>query len=185
MINIPNAITFARILLIPVFVALLLRYRETSAEPFRWWAITAFGVAVISDSLDGFIARLKHQKTLIGTFLDPLADKLLILTAVVILSLPIGPLARLPSWFAVLVISRDLCIVLGSLLIHMIRGRITPRPSAAGKFTTFLQMLTVVWILLRIPYHQAPLYAAAALTLISGIMYTLDGLRQLHAASGD
>lgn len=180
MLNLPNLVTLIRIALIPCFVAALLRYRETCDETFRWWAVAAFAAAMASDAFDGMIARMRNQKTLLGSYLDPLADKLLLLAAVVILSIQMGRLTKLPSWFPVLVISRDLLIALGSLLVHMLCGSLTPRPSAAGKGATTLQMVTVVWVLCGGPYVSVLLYAAAIFTVISGIGYLLDGLRQLH-----
>lgn len=181
MINAPNIITVIRILLVPVFIAALLHYRETGRDLFRWGALIVFAAAALSDALDGFIARLKAQKSVLGSFLDPVADKLLLNTAVIIASLPMGHLARLPSWFPVLVISRDLIIVLGALLIHMLMGKVTPRPSVTGKFTTLFQMLTVIWILLLWPHYLIPLSLAAAFTFISGIEYIFQGLQQLQA----
>jgi CDP-diacylglycerol--glycerol-3-phosphate 3-phosphatidyltransferase len=180
---IPNIITVIRIVLVPVFVGLLLHYRETGNDLFRWWAVVTFCVAVVTDGLDGLIARLKHQRTVLGAFLDPLADKVLIITAVIILSIELGTLARLPSWFPVLVISRDVIIVFGALIIHMIAGKVTPRPSVAGKSTTFFQMLTVLWVLFRAPYYRVPLYTAALFTVISGIEYIFLGMKQLHGNS--
>lgn len=183
MLNLPNLITLFRIVLIPCFVAALLRYRETGDEALRWMALAAFVVATVSDALDGMIARMRNQKTLLGSYLDPLADKLLLLAAVVVLSVQMGRLARLPSWFPVLVISRDLLIALGSLLVHMLCGSLTPRPSAAGKCATMLQMLTVVWVLCGWPYVYGFIYAAAVFTVVSGAGYTVDGLRQIQGAA--
>jgi CDP-diacylglycerol--glycerol-3-phosphate 3-phosphatidyltransferase len=180
MLNLPNAITLVRIVLIPVFLAALLHYRETGEEAFRWWAIGVFVAATATDALDGMIARLRNQKTVLGSFLDPLADKLLLITAVIILSIPLGQLTRLPSWFPILVISRDVLIVLGSLLIHMLAGKVTPTPSLSGKCTTFFQMLTIVWTLFRMPYASLPLIFATALTVVSGIEYLFLGMKQLH-----
>ncbi|MCX6356019.1 MAG: CDP-alcohol phosphatidyltransferase family protein [Candidatus Aureabacteria bacterium] len=180
MLNLPNIITLIRILLVPCFVALLLRYRETGSDMLLWGALMVFAVAASSDVLDGFVARIRNEKSRLGACLDPLADKLLLVTAVVILSIPLRDLARLPSWFPVIVISRDAVIVLGSLLISMRVGKVTPVPSIAGKFTTFFQILTVIWVLLRWPHHVLPLYAAAILTLVSGVGYVRAGMRQLH-----
>ena len=178
----PNIITLIRILLVPCFVALLLRYRDSGTELFRCGTLVAFAVAAASDALDGLIARRTAQKSVLGAFLDPAADKLLLNTAVIALSLPMGHLARFPVWFPVLVISRDLVIVLGSLLIQMISGKMTPTPSVTGKFTTFFQVLTVVWTLLLLPHYMIPLSIAAVLTVISGIEYVIIGVRQLHHA---
>ncbi|MDD5557489.1 MAG: CDP-alcohol phosphatidyltransferase family protein [bacterium] len=180
MLNLPNIITLGRIVLVPVFLGLVLRYRETGAESFRWWAVAVFFVAAASDAVDGMVARLKDRKTVLGSFLDPLADKLLLITAVIVLSIPVAGLARLPSWFPLLVISRDLIIVLGSALIHMLAGKVTPTPLPAGKCTTFFQMLTVVWILLRVPHPLLPLLLATLFTVISGGEYVALGVRQLH-----
>ena len=183
MLNMPNLITLIRIALIPCFVALLLRYRESGGEALRWWAVAAFAAAMASDGLDGMIARLKNRKTLLGSYLDPLADKLLLLAAVVVLSVRMGRLAKLPSWFPVLVISRDVLIALGSLLVHMLTGSLTPRPSAAGKCATLLQMTTVVWVLCGWPHLAVFLYAASAFTVISGVGYLIDGLRILQRSA--
>jgi CDP-diacylglycerol--glycerol-3-phosphate 3-phosphatidyltransferase len=179
MLNLPNFITLIRILLVPCFLALLLRYRDSGVEAFRWWALIVFAVAAASDALDGLIARLKNQKSVLGAFLDPAADKLLLNAAVIALSLPMGNLARFPIWFPVLVIGRDLVIVLGALLIRMIRGKMTPSPSVTGKCTTFFQVLTVVWALLLLPHHLIPLFVASVLTVISGIEYVFIGVKQL------
>lgn len=180
MLNLPNLITLVRIVLVPVFIGLILHYRETDEVAYLWWALIVFLVAISSDALDGAIARLKGKKTVLGSFLDPLADKLLLVSAIIVLSVRIGGLERLPSWFPVLVISRDLLIVLGALLIHMLAGRVTPTPSVAGKVTTFFQMLTVLWVLLRVPGPWLPLLFATVFTIISGVEYIFLGLAQLH-----
>ncbi len=184
MLNLPNLITLIRIVLIPCFVALLLRYRETGEEMFRWLAFAAFVAAAASDAFDGMIARMQDRKTVLGSYLDPLADKLLLLAAVVVLSVPMGRLERLPSWFPVLVLSRDLLIALGSLLVHMLCGSLTPRPSVAGKCATTLQMVTCAWVLCGWPYQEIFLYPAAALTVVSGVGYARDGLRQFQGVGG-
>jgi CDP-diacylglycerol--glycerol-3-phosphate 3-phosphatidyltransferase len=165
----------------------MLQYRESSSDFFRWMAIIIFFFAFASDSLDGMIARFRNQKSVLGSFLDPLADKLLVLTAVILLSLRMGGMEKLPSWFPVLVISRDVMIVVGVLLIHIIAGKVTPTPSRAGKFTTFFQLLTVIWILLKVPLYLLPMLCAAALTVVSGVEYIFLGMNQLHnkVASGE
>jgi cardiolipin synthase len=183
MVTLPNLITLIRIVLIPIFVSVLLYYRETGNEYFRWLAILIFAVAVLSDAIDGFIARVKKEKTLLGSFLDPLADKLLITTAVIVLSIQIGNLPKLPIWFPVLVISRDSIIVIGALLIHILAGKVTPQPSVSGKVTTFFQMLTIVWVLVDVPLYIIPLGAAAIFTFISGVEYILMGMKQLQGTT--
>ena len=183
MVTLPNLITLIRIVLIPIFVSVLLYYRETGNEHFRWLAIVIFAMAVLSDAIDGFIARVKKEKTLLGSFLDPLADKLLIITAVIVLSIQIGNLPKLPIWFPVLVISRDSIIVIGALLIHILAGKVTPQPSVSGKVTTFFQMLTIVWVLVDVPLYFIPLGAAAIFTIISGFEYILMGMKQLQGTT--
>ena len=183
MVTLPNLITLIRIVLIPIFVSVLLYYRETGNEHFRWLAIVIFAMAVLSDAIDGFIARVKKEKTLLGSFLDPLADKLLIITAVIVLSIQIGNLPKLPIWFPVLVISRDSIIVIGALLIHILAGKVTPQPSVSGKVTTFFQMLTIVWVLVDVPLYFIPLGAAAIFTFISGFEYIIMGMKQLQGTT--
>jgi CDP-diacylglycerol--glycerol-3-phosphate 3-phosphatidyltransferase len=186
-----NKITIARILLIPVFVWLTLDYiRDFQRGEAKDWervaACAIFAVAAISDGIDGYIARRYHQKSELGTFLDPLADKALLVSAMILLSVRFKdgtPFDQLPLWFPVLVISRDLMLLAGTVLIHMLAGKVTARPRIVGKCATFFQMITLGWILLQIerPPYQWPLYAAGFFTLISGIWYIFDGVKQLGA----
>jgi CDP-diacylglycerol--glycerol-3-phosphate 3-phosphatidyltransferase len=190
-----NKITLFRILLIPVFVWLLLDYirHYQRGEPREWERILAcviFAVASISDAVDGYIARRYNQRTVVGSFLDPLADKALLLSGLVVLSVRFkegSPFALLPLWFPVLVISRDLILLMGTVLIHMLTGRAQARPRIVGKCATFFQMVTLLWVLLQIPSpsYLWPLYAAGLFTLISGLWYIYDGLQQLsHHEAG-
>ena len=185
-----NKITLFRILLIPAFVLVTLDYirdyRHGDAEDWqRWVACAIFAVAVVSDAVDGFIARRYNQKTELGAFLDPLADKTLLVSALILLSVHFreSPFQRLPLWFPVLVISRDLMVRGGTVLIHMLAGKMRPRPRIVGKAATLFQMITLGWVLLQIeqPSFRWPLYAAGFFTLVSGIWYTFDGVKQLGA----
>lgn len=186
-----NKITILRILLIPVFLWLTIDYIRDShhnahQEWERWLACAIFLVASISDGIDGYIARRYKQKTELGAFLDPLADKALLVSALVVLSWPVEkgtPFARLPLWFPVLVVSRDLILLVGTVLIHMLAGKMVPRPRFAGKCATLFQMITLGWVLLKIeqPNYKWPLFAAGFFTLVSGIWYIFDGVRQLSA----
>jgi len=191
-----NKITLFRILLIPIFVLVTLDYirdyRRGDAEDWqRWVACAIFAVAVVSDAVDGFIARRYNQKTELGAFLDPLADKTLLVSALILLSVhfhespshPGSPFKQLPLWFPVLVISRDLMLLGGTVLIHMLAGKMSPRPRIVGKCATLFQMITLGWVLLKIeqPPLRWPLYAAGFFTLVSGIWYTFDGVKQLGA----
>lgn len=182
-LNLANKITIIRLLLIPVFASLVLNYKEVPGgdhEIFRWLAITVFILASVSDALDGFIARTFNQKTALGSFLDPLADKLLLLTAIILLSLNIPGLTQLPIWFPILVFSRDFFLLLGALIVHLTTGHLKVTPNFLGKVTTVFQMAIVLWILFKWPYPQIIWSIAALLTFASGITYLFTGSKQLN-----
>ena len=172
-----NWFTVLRILLIPVFVSLLV-YRK--AGP----ALVVFAIAALTDLLDGWVARRRGASRL-GAFLDPMADKLLLTSSFVTLTY----LKALPFWIAAVVISRDVILVVGALLIYMLGGRIHPRPTPAGKAATFFQVLTVLAGLLGRFFHlpfglRLVLWLAAAFTVISGLQYIVQGMHFLDAAHG-
>lgn len=179
-----NKITILRILLIPVFVWVLIRYINDfnagiAHEWQRYLAFVIFTVASLSDALDGYVARRFNQKSELGTYLDPLADKGLLITTMILLARPSGgAFEQLPLWFPVLVISRDVLILVGTTLIHIVIGKRLPRARVVGKCATFFQMVTLGWVMLKITYPPLdwPLYAAGAFTLVSGIWYTCDGI---------
>src|ERR1017187_2429178 len=159
--TLPNKITIARILLIPIFVWLALDYiRDYQKDQEQEWervlAFTIFAVAAISDGVDGYIARRYHQKSELGTFLDPLADKALLISALILLSIHFKdgtPFDQLPLWLPFVVISRPMMLLGGTILIHMLSGHVTARPRLVGKCATFFQMITLGWVLLRVE-HQ-------------------------------
>ncbi|MDO8525599.1 MAG: CDP-alcohol phosphatidyltransferase family protein [Candidatus Omnitrophota bacterium] len=175
MMNLANRITITRIILTPLFIAAVVYGRMNIA-------LILFAAAVISDGLDGFVARSMDQKTFIGTILDPVADKILLISAFICLtlikSIPEG--LRLPPYVPIVVISRDAIIVLGSILIHVVKGGVKIAPSFWGKFTTFFQMMTVVSILVQFKYSFYIWNAATILTIISGIDYMLKGSQTLN-----
>lgn len=177
--NLPNWIALLRIVLIPFFVAMLLKYRQAHLEYYRYYAIIIFVLAVVTDALDGTIARVRHKKTQLGTLLDPLADKLLLLSAVLLLSIPIAGIQQLPIGVLVTFISRDLILIFGAIVIYMQNQKLIVRPNILGKATTFTQMLTVIWILFRFPFPQIIWRIAALLTLLSGTFYLYTGSKQL------
>ena len=186
-----NKITIARILLIPVFIFLTLDYiRDSQHGQVREWerllACGVFALAALSDAVDGYIARRYHQKTELGTFLDPLADKALLISGLVLLSIRFKegtPFALVPLWFPILVISRDLILLAGVVLIHMVTGRVTARPRIVGKCATVFQMLMLGWVLLKLdwPDYRVWLYAAGVFTFVSGTWYVFDGIKQINA----
>jgi cardiolipin synthase (CMP-forming) len=188
-----NKITVIRILMIPVFVTLAIYYGEGLQEgkPQDWQrfaAIAVFLAAALSDGLDGFVARHYNQRSSLGMILDPIADKGLLLSGIITLSIsnwsPGDPSAgRFPAWFPVLVITRDMVIVVGSAVLHILNGTVRVRPSWTGKVATVLQMAAIAWVMLQV--HFLPLLyvvvAAGFFTLVSGVIYVRDGVRQLTA----
>jgi cardiolipin synthase len=172
-----NQLTILRMLLIPAFVILLL-------YGYRGWALTTFLVAGSTDLLDGLIARATGQKTTLGAWLDPMADKLLLVTMFVVLTLPgIGSANQLPVWFTVLVISRDVAIVLTVAVVNLAVGPRTFRPSIFGKIATATYIMTGVVALyynylgVVSPVVTVFVYASLAITLISAFHYATQGLR--------
>jgi CDP-diacylglycerol--glycerol-3-phosphate 3-phosphatidyltransferase len=195
-----NKITVVRILLIPVFVTLAIYYGESIArgEPLEWERLTAilvFLIAAASDGLDGYIARRYNQRSSLGVILDPIADKGLLLSGIITLSISnwskTDPqFGHFPAWFPVLVITRDAVILIGAAILHVLNGKVHVKPSWIGKIATVLQMAAIAWVMLQL--HLLPLsfvvLLAGIFTFASGVIYVLDGLRQLqdggHANAG-
>ena len=175
-----NQLTITRMLLIPAFVILLM-------YGYRGWALLTFFGAALTDLFDGLIARWTGQKTTLGAWLDPMADKLLLMTMFVMLTLPdIGAPNRLPLWFTVLVISRDVCIVATVAVFNLALGRRTFRPSMLGKVATATYIVTGVAALyfnyLNQPSQlvQALIYASLGITFISAGHYAVQVARMGH-----
>jgi cardiolipin synthase len=178
-----NQLTLLRMLLIPAFVILVV-YSHLG------WALTVFVTAGITDGLDGLIARWSGQKTTVGAWLDPMADKLLLVTTFVVLTLPgLGLANRLPIWLTVLVISRDVGIVLTVAVINLAIGPRTFRPSIFGKAATATYILTAVFAMLfnYLRYHSRVVdmfvYASLAITLVSGFHYIWHATRAIDAST--
>jgi cardiolipin synthase len=171
-----------RILLVPVFAICML---------YGWpgWALLIFAVAAVTDALDGLIARWTGHQTTLGAWLDPMADKLLLVTMFVMLTLPGAGVNRIPLWLTVLVVSRDVAIVLTVAVINLAVARRTFRPSLFGKAATIVYLVTGVvalvanyvgdrWILVDVC-----VWTALALTLLSGIDYAFRVTRLLSASA--
>lgn len=181
-----NQITVVRILLIPVFVVFAVYYAASvralaPEEWLRWAAVAAFVIAAASDGLDGWIARRFNQRSALGVVLDPIADKGLLVTAIITLSLYPWPVS-LPIWFPVLVIARDAVILVGCGLLKFFTGDIEVRPSVLGKIATALQMAAVSWVLLQVPHEQWVVGAAGLFTLVSGLGYIWRGMNAMEGA---
>ena len=181
--NLANKITILRILLIPFFIACLIYYSETRVY-LRYIALAVFTLAILTDALDGGIARGFSQITELGVMLDPIADKILITSAFISLSVinSIPEYVRIPAWVVIVVISRDVFIILGTLVIYFIKGNIAVKPSWLGKFTTFTQMLAIWVILISFRYNEFFMYPAIFFTLLSGMDYIWRGSKQLNGS---
>jgi len=180
-----NKITILRILILPFFIIEVLHYRASGDEINRLLAILAFAAAAITDGVDGYIARRYNQRSELGAVLDPLADKLLLVSGLILLSLESrGNFNELPDWLLATVLGRDAIILVGIGVIHFTCGKIIVQPRISGKIATVFQMITIVWVLLKwdgsVLNHLC--LAAAVFTGVSGVYYVADGIRQLSAS---
>jgi cardiolipin synthase len=179
-LTIPNIITLIRILLTPLFVIFLIQGDYPRA-------LAVFVLAGLSDLADGLIARVWHQKSRLGSYLDPLADKLLMAASFLTLSI----YREIPPWLTVVVISRDLALALGVLIVRLADIPLVIKPSLAGKWTTTLQVVTVFLVLVGKlwPFPRLVLWvffwATGILTTISGIHYLYGGLKMLNLYQGN
>jgi cardiolipin synthase len=174
MLNLPNFLTLIRILTIPFFLVYLSYHRYLEA-------LIVFVFGGITDFLDGFAARWMNQQTALGAYLDPIADKLLVITSFVMLGLIDG----IPEWMAVIVVSRDILILIGYAMIYLlVEERLQVKPTFIGKCSTMLQLVTlgVALALLHDPEFIDRLAwnilvgVTAATTVISGLQYLYRGL---------
>jgi CDP-diacylglycerol--glycerol-3-phosphate 3-phosphatidyltransferase len=180
-----NKITIGRILLIPFFISQVLYYTHYGNELNRFLAIVCFAAAAISDGIDGYLARHYNQRSELGAVLDPLADKLLLVSGLVLLCFDNQPhLTQVPIWLAAIVFGRDLILGLGALVIYYFCHHVTVKPHLIGKAATVLQMAVVLWALLK--WSDAALFwimfGAGLATGVSGMLYVIDGMRQLSAS---
>ena len=173
--NWANRLTMIRIVLVPLFIMSVLYHRLDLA-------LGCFVFAAVTDALDGYIARTFNQKTKLGATLDPIADKLLIVSAFVCLSLVSGlpEYSRMPIYVPVAVISRDAIILLGAGIIYLHNGDIVIRPTVISKITTFSQMLTIIAVLTKFVHAGWIWNAAVVLTVVSGLDYIRLGAEQVN-----
>jgi CDP-diacylglycerol--glycerol-3-phosphate 3-phosphatidyltransferase len=183
-----NKITIARLWLIPMFGMFAWRYgasaiRGRPAESERVVAAVALMLATALDGLDGFIARRFNQRSRLGAILDPIADKSLVTTGMVVLAHH-NRSAEFPIWFPIAVIGRDAILLIGFLGLSKAIGRVEIRPSKIGKAATLLQIASILWLLLglrRIGHIYLPALATL-FTVASGLGYVVDGIRQAWEA---
>jgi len=171
-LTIPNIITFIRIIIVPAFVTALIYERHD-------YALILFITAGLSDALDGFIARVAKQKTRFGAFLDPLADKCLLIISFILFAV----YGLIPKWLTIAIISRDVIVTLGWFLLYISSNIKKPEPTIMGKAAIALQVLLIAYILLEINFLSIPeptgwmFVLVALLTIISGLQYIYRGLR--------
>jgi cardiolipin synthase len=176
--TVPNQITFLRLALLPVYLICLFYGR------FRW-ALLLLVTAGLTDALDGLLARRLDQKSEIGTFLDPVADKLLVASSFIVLTLK----GAIGWWLTILVLARDVLILVTATVILLVVGFRTFPPSLYGKATTVAQILLVFAVVAAEAFEQPAftvtkevlIYVTAALTVLSGLQYTLTIARRLSA----
>lgn len=178
-----NKLSLFRILLIPFFVLCLLYYRPPF-EGLRYLALAIFVLGVVTDAVDGYVARARAESTKLGTILDPLADKLFLTTAFLCLAL-IGTLPsqyKVSGWVPILVVSRDVIIILGAIVIYLVNGAFEIFPSRLGKAATFAQMMTVICALAGSALLHVALPIMVILTIASGMGYIRRGNRLLNGS---
>jgi cardiolipin synthase len=173
--NLPNILTLTRVLMIPFFVIFII-------DKHFGWALITFAIAGITDGIDGLIARLTQQRTELGAYLDPIADKLLLFAAFITLAI----IEIIPSWLVVIVITRDVIILVGFLVMILTNYHPKINPSLLSKMTTTFQIITIVLVLLT-GYYPAfkqlsvmAVYGTAVMTILSGSHYIYIGTRILN-----
>lgn len=178
-----------RLLGVPVFVVLLLYFQSSiragsPVDTYRTSALALFLLIAGTDALDGYLARRHGEITRLGSILDPIADKALILSGLLLLSQPamasLEP--HIPLWFTALVISRDIFLVAGAFLIRYFAKEVHIKPHVTGKLSTLAQVIVIAWSLAQTAPQLFPaaLAAATAFTAASWGIYLVDGLRQLE-----
>lgn len=178
--NFANKISTFRILSVPFFIASLIYYTP-DRNYLRFIALGIFTLGVISDAVDGYIARKSHQHSPAGLILDPLGDKLLLMSAFICLTFKNEFSLRFPLGVTLIVISRDVTILMGALVIYIVKQDIDISPTKWGKLTTTLQMSSVIAVLLQLRIAPIFWWLAVFFTLISGIDYVMRGFKKLYA----
>src|SRR5438045_8995096 len=187
-----NKITVVRIRMITSFVTMAIYYGQSvqRGAPLEWQrfaAIAIFILAAVSDGLDAYVARRYKQRSSLGVILDPIADKRLLLSGIITLSISNWSEAdpdygHFPVWFPVLVITRDAVILVGAVVLYLLNGKVDVKPNWTGKVATVLQMIAIAWVMLQ--FHFLPLLfvviCAGLFTFISCIVYVVEGTRPLQ-----
>src|SRR5258706_16480201 len=169
-----NKITVLRIVAIPIFIIALVEHSMT-------WARMIFIVSIFSDALDGTLARIRGERAPLGSFLDPLADKLLLVATFVAYTY----LGWIPIWIFIAVLSRDMLIILGWTVVYILTGNSKIEPRFLGKVTTALQMAVALGRMIDVPpdLYNVTLYAMITVTILSALDYIWIGNKRLGAVA--
>lgn len=173
--NIPNLLTLTRILLLPFFAATLI-YREYE------YALLIFIAASLTDIIDGLVARLKNQTTYFGSILDPVADKFFLITSFILMSI----YGFIPKWLTIIVISKDLIIVTGSIIVYFVTQNLRVEPSTLGKSASACQFILIGLVLLLCNINRglavpvSLFVIVAVITAVSGLHYIYNGLKMVN-----
>jgi cardiolipin synthase len=180
--TVPNQITFLRLGFLPVFLMLIAydRYR---------WALLVLIVSGLSDGVDGLLARSLNQRSALGAYLDPIADKLLLSSSFVLLAFK----KQLAWWLTILVFSRDVLILIVAVVILLTSGYRPFPPSIYGKLTTAAEIILVFLVVLGAAYpayhlaglDQVLIYVVTALSILSGLHYSFTTARHLHGSTSE
>jgi CDP-diacylglycerol--glycerol-3-phosphate 3-phosphatidyltransferase len=179
-----NILTCVRILAVPFFISSVVYYHPEQ-DYIRYITFAIFSLAVLTDIIDGYCARTYHQDTKIGAILDPLADKLLLMSAFICLFVVkdiIAPVA-VPLWVLLIVVSRDAILLVGGASIYLASGNIDVAPTRIGKMTAFFQVISIAAALLRLPVFPALWIVVGLLSVVSGADYLIRGAKVLDGHS--
>ncbi len=184
--NLANRLTVLRLVLVPVFIASLLYY-SPERNYLYFVGLIVFLLACLTDGLDGYIARKYHLKTILGSYIDPIADKLLLTSGFLSLSFMVHlpDSMKIPAWLTILVMARDGMILIGAITIFLITGKLKAEPLYIGKITTVFQMSSLFSALVSAP-AQIKIFifvCTSFFTLASGVQYVRMGGKMLEATT--
>ncbi len=172
-LTLANKITISRVLLVPVFVACLI-YRHPGL------GLIIFLLASVADVMDGYLARSQGEPTALGAMLDPMADKLLMFSAYVIMA----AYGLIPAWLAITVIGRDIVISTGFFWLYLAKGFVTPAPTHLGRTTTVTQVLSMVFVLLAWTANTGTPWALTLLYFLTGALTAASGVHYAFFVGG-
>jgi CDP-diacylglycerol--glycerol-3-phosphate 3-phosphatidyltransferase len=179
-VNIANKISTFRILSVPFFIACLVYYNPERSY-LRFMALGIFILGVISDAADGYLARKTKLQSKAGLILDPLGDKMLLMSAFICLYINDQLPLQFPLWVILIVISRDVIILIGAAVIYIVKQSIDILPTRWGKLTTTFQMIAVISVLIALPFSFVFWWLAVIFTVLSGMDYIRRGFSILYA----